>query len=213
MKVTDSRSGLVTYYREKEKEYMRVPVITKTYNKQCGQVRDVCCPSCGQRVAFTKIKNKTIVSIMFIPFICGTNAAFLQCPMCGSAWKVAKKALTNIHNEQDVLNELHRIAEQKKTAVNKYSTGFSDKNQTIAVVLACLFTAYGAPFFYIGKPIYGMVCLLLSVISIIFTLFPLLFLMVYGGFVLAVLIGLGKVKDKNGKYIVSKKQRQRFLND
>ena len=40
--------------------------------------------------------------------------------------------------------------------------------------------------------------------------FPGMFAVVFGGFVLAFLIGAGKIKDSKGKYIASKNQQQMF---
>ena len=62
-----------------------------------------------------------------------------------------------------------------------------------------------------GKPLWGILCLLVSILSTVLGLFPLMFLIVLGGMVFAILIGAGKVKDKDGKYIVSEKQKQSLL--
>ncbi len=127
-------------------------------------------------------------------------------------WRFAenlKRIITPAADVQEAIRMQEQTAAQEKEQYR--SAGFSAKNQTVAVVLSALLMLYGAPFFYIGKPLWGILCLLVSILSTVLGLFPLMFLIVLGGMVFAILIGAGKVKDKDGKYIVSEKQKQSLL--
>ncbi len=193
---------------------MLIPAGYRTYNKPCGTVDGCRCPRCGQMAGFTKFRYKTTGTVLFVPVASVTHAAFVRCSACGAAYEVSKKNLKDIRTGADVLNAIqeHRKDRQgqQEALREKYSVGFSEKKQTVAVWLALLLTTYGAPFFYIGKPLWGVLCLLVSLISVSMMWFPLLFVMVCFGFVLAFQIGQGKVKDKHGKYIVSQRQRELF---
>lgn len=194
---------------------MRVPVQMKTYNKQYGAVENVICPHCGMVTSFAKVKNKTTGSVLFIPVCSLTNIAYVRCTACGAAYEVNKQRFNNINNNIDLLNAVRdrhneKMEKQQKLA-EKYSVGFSDKNHTVAVILSFLLTSLGAPFFYIGKPLLGILCLLISILGGALQFFSLLFVVCYGGFILAFFILFGKVKDGKGKYILSKKQKQMFV--
>lgn len=193
---------------------MLIPVGYRTYNKQCGSVENVTCPHCGRGSRFTKIRNKTTGTVLFIPVISVTNQAYVQCGSCGAAYEVNKKGFNQVNADVDVLNAIysrHNEKQEKQRALqDQYSVGFSEKNQTVAVILAFLLTTFGAPFFYIGKPLYGILCFAVSVVCCVLQFFPGMFAVVFGGFVLAFLIGAGKIKDSKGMYIASKNQQQMF---
>ena len=184
----------------------------ETYNKQCGSVPQVCCPHCGQYTTFMKIQRKSKFRVLLLPLFVVTHQAYLVCGACGRVYPVSKKGFGQITPAADV-QEAIRMQEQTAAQEKEQyrSAGFSAKNQTVAVVLSALLMLYGAPFFYIGKPLWGILCLLVSILSTVLGLFPLMFLIVLGGMVFAILIGAGKVKDKDGKYIVSEKQKQSLL--
>ena len=139
---------------------MLIPVGYRTYNKQCGSVENVTCPHCGRVSRFTKIRNKTTGTVLFIPVISVTNQAYVQCGSCGAAYEVNKKGFNQVNTDVDVLNAIYsrhnEKQEKQRELQDKYSVGFSEKNQTLAVILAFLLTTFGAPFFYIGKPLYGI---------------------------------------------------------
>lgn len=97
---------------------------------------------------------------------------------------------------------------QEQTRETYQEAGFSPKTQTVAVILAFLLTTLGAPFFYIGKPLWGILFLVVSFLCIAAGLFPLYSVIGIAGVVFAVLLGAGKVKDKDGRYIVSSRQRE-----
>ena len=193
---------------------MLIPVGYKTHNKQYGTVENVTCPNCGKTTAFAKVKNKTTGTVIFIPVVSVTNMAYVQCTSCGAAYEVNKKGFNQINTDVDVLNAVynrHSEKQQKQQEVrDKYSVGFSEKNQAVAVILAFLLTTLGAPFYYIGKPLYGVLCFVACMAFCALGFFPGLFAVVFGGFVLAFLIGAGKIKDGKGKYIASKNQQRMF---
>jgi TM2 domain-containing membrane protein YozV len=195
---------------------MRIPVRVgyNTKNQHCGTIENVLCPKCGKITPFLKMKNTTTGKVMFIPVAKITNSAFVVCSSCQSAFEVSKKEFSHINSNLDVIHAIYnfhrsKIERDQKTS-DKYSVGFSSKNQTVAVILSFLLTSFGAPFFYIGKPLFGVLCLLVSIASRVFGFFPAMSALVYGGFVYAILLGLGKIKDGKGKYIASKKQQLLF---
>lgn len=185
---------------------MRIPVRVgyNTKNQHCGTIENVLCPKCGKVTPFLKAKNTTTGTVMFIPIVKVTNSAFVICSNCQSIFQVRKKEFSHINRNVDVIPAIHNFYQK---ANEKYCGGFSSKNQTVAVILSFLFTLYGAPFFYIGKPLYGVLCLLTSILSCVLGFFPVLFALEFGGFIYAILLGWGKIKDGKGKYIASKKQQ------
>jgi len=66
----------------------------------------------------------------------------------------------------------------------------------------------GVPFFYIGKTLWGLLCIAASFIGASLLIFPLLLVVVLAGWILTYLLWKGKIKDGSGKYIVSKAQRE-----
>ena len=146
---------------------------------------------------------------MFVPTTTITNSTYLVCSACGKAYPVFKKGFDRIDSPAKV-SEAIRAQEQaqEQTRETYQEAGFSPKNQTVAVILALLLTTLGAPFFYIGKPMWGILCLVVSFLCIASGLFPLYSVIVIAGAVFAVLLGAGKVKDKDGRYIVSSRQRE-----
>lgn len=193
---------------------MLIPVGYQTHNKQYGTVEGVQCPSCGRRTAFGKYRNKTTGRVMFVPVISITNMAFVRCTACNSAYEVDKKALDGITTGEGAVNAIYARHQQKqeehRKMLEKYSVGASQKSQGLAIFLAALFTTFGAPFFYLGKPLLGVVCLLLSFGSCATGLFPALFAVVIYGFVLAVRIAGGQVQDSQGKYLLNEQQKKQF---
>mgnify|MGYP003315519738 CR=1 FL=1 len=196
---------------------MRIPVRIgyNTKNQYCGTIENVLCSKCGNIMSFSKIKNTTTGTVMCIPVVRITNSTFVTCSGCQSIFEVRKKEFSHINSNVDAVQAIHNFyvdkLERDQKISDKYSVGFSSKNQTVAVILAFLLTSYGVPFFYIGKPIYGVLCLIISILSCVFSFFPALFLVVYGGFIYAILLALGKIKDGKGKYIASKKQQLLFV--
>lgn len=193
---------------------MLIPVGYQTHNKKYGAVEGVQCPSCGRRTTFEKFRNKTTGRVMFIPVISITNMAFVRCSACNSAYEVDKKALNGLTTGEGVVNAIYarhrQKQEEQRKLREKYSVGYSNKSQGLAVFLAALFTTFGAPFFYLGKPLLGVVCLLLSFGSCATGMFPALFAVVIYGFVLALRIAGGHVQDGQGKYLANAEQRKRF---
>lgn len=193
---------------------MYVPVRIETHNKQYGTVEGVRCPACGGWTSFGKFRNKTTGRVIFVPVISMTNRTFVRCNSCGAAYEVDKKVLNGLNSGDGVVKAIYawhqKKQDDKRRMVEKYSVGFSGKNQTVAAVLAFLVTTLGAPFFYIGKPLYGILCLILSFGACFAGLFPVLFAVVIGGFVFALRILMGKVRDGNGKYLANARQREIF---
>ncbi len=188
---------------------MLIPVEIHTYNKLCGSVPHVRCRHCGQTATFQKMKNKTTGRVIFVPIITITNSTYLVCEACGKIYPVPKKGFDQIASAAEV-DEVFRAQEETLEQKRKIyqAAGFSPKNQTVAVILAAVMTTLGAPFFYIGKPLWGILCLLVSFLCTNLGLLPIPFAIVCFGFVFAYRLGTGKVKDKKGRYIVSKKQRE-----
>lgn len=193
---------------------MLIPVGYRTHNKPCGTVENVTCPHCGRVSSFTKIRNKTTGTVLFIPVISVTNQAYVQCASCGAAYEVNKKGFNQVNTNVDVVNAIYsrynEKQEKQRELQEQYSVGFSEKNQTVAVILAFFLTTFGAPFYYIGKPLYGVLCFVACMAFCALQFFPGLFAVVLGGFVFAFLLGAGKIKDSKGKYIASKNQQQMF---
>ena len=196
---------------------MRIPIRVgyNTKNQNCGAIENVPCPKCGKVMPFWKIKNITTGTILFIPVAKITNSAFLVCSGCQSVFEVRKKEFSHINSDIEAIQAIHDFyadkLEREQKIRDKYSVGFSSKNQTVAVILSLLLTACGAPFFYVGKPLYGFLCLLASILSFAFGFIPAIsFAVGYFGFIYAILLGLGKIKDGKGKYIASKKQQLLF---
>lgn len=191
-----------------------IPAGIETKNQQYGTIDNVCCPNCGKTTSFYKIKTVTIGTVIFIPVAKTTNAAFVVCSDCKSSFEINKKEFSHINTNQEVLlaiqNFQNAARERARNTREKYSVGFSSKNQTVAVILSIFFTTFGAPFFYIGKPLYGILCFFISILSCLLGIFPISFVLVYGGFVYAALLGSGKIKDSEGKYLASKKQQLLF---
>ena len=185
-----------------------------TQNQHCGTIENVPCPNCGKIVPFWKIKNTTTGTVLFIPVAKTTNSAFVMCSDCRAAYEVNKKEFSRISSSQEAIQAIYSFhankMEREQQIREKYSVGFSTKNQTAAVILSALLTTYGVPFFYIGKPLIGVLCLLVSIASCVLQFFPVMFAVVIGGFVYAVLLGQGKMKDGKGKYIASQKQQLLF---
>ncbi len=189
-----------------------VPAGFVNKNEQCDTIENVLCPNCGNITSFIKLKNTTTGTVIFIPVAKTTNAAAVICTGCKSVFDVRKKDFSHIRSSADVLQAIQNCRDDKVKERTKYDAGFSSKKQTVAVLLAFLLTTYGAPFFYLGKPLYGIACLAASMFSAVFMCFPVLFAIVLGGFVFAFMIAAGKVKDKEGKYIASKKQQEYLMN-
>ncbi|MBE6759769.1 MAG: NINE protein [Ruminococcaceae bacterium] len=91
-----------------------------------------------------------------------------------------------------------------------YSTEYSSKSKTIAIILSIVFPTIGAHFFYLGKPIPGILCLALSLFSISIGIIPIGMMVVLSGLIYAYLIHIGKIRDGEGKYIISKKQAELY---
>lgn len=196
---------------------MRVGTRYETRNERCGVVSDVICPRCGKSAMFQKGRNTTTASVMFIRARKDVNVAFVVCEECGSVFEINKDHMDMINSSENVLQAIKDCYQERKREVfDKYSNGFSEKNQTIAVILSAVLMTFGAPFFYIGKPLYGGLCLLayfassfiLSRIDYKYGM-PVMMALVYFGVIFAIFIGMGKIKDGNGRYIVSKKQRRK----
>jgi transcription elongation factor Elf1 len=95
---------------------------------------------------FLKMKNTTTGTVMFIPVVKTTNSAFVVCSSCQSAFEVSKKEFSHINSNQEVIQAIYnfhrdKIERAQKTS-DKYSVGFSSKNQTVAVVLSFLLTSF-----------------------------------------------------------------------
>ena len=205
---------------------MRVSVAMETNHKPCGVVPQVHCPICKKESDFAKVRVKYTAKLLYlIPVMSMTQAAYVKCSCCNAAYVVDKKIIDRLSTPSEVHNaimsEIQRRQERDGNRVEKYSNaGFSEKNQTLAVILACLFTSLGIPFFYIGKLLWGFLILAgLFVlaglsrmgINVEGLIIAYSMLATFGGFALAILIAAGKVKDGKGKYIVSKNQKQAFM--
>ena len=194
---------------KRRRKTMLIPSEIRTYNTLCGLVPNVRCRHCGQTGTFHKVKNKSTGLVLFVPIITKTNSAYLVCDTCGKVYPVPKKGFDRITSAADV-NEVITAQEnaQRQEREHYQAAGFSPKNQTLAVILAITMTTLGAPFFYIGKPLWGILFLLLSLASSYLRLFAISALIVCFGFGFAYRLGTGKVKDKKGRYIVSKRQKE-----
>lgn len=192
---------------------IRIRVEYKTQNRQCGAIENVPCPRCEKMARFELFRNETSATVMsFLPIARRTNATFVRCAFCGMNYPVSRKNFRGLHTPQDVLSAVAVYYKQQEEHQQQITTaGFSTKSQLAAIFLAVLFTDLGLPFFYIGKPLYGILCLIITIVSLLFRVFLPSFILIYAGFVLAVFIGLGKVKDSSGKYILSAKQREKYF--
>lgn len=188
----------------------------ETYNKACGTIDNVACPSCGRRSTYIKVQNKTKSTIMFIPWLCITNATFVVCGACQGSYKVKQKTFKNINDNLGVLDAIHEQhqcdLEKMQKLREKYSVGVSEIKQSEAL-LSCLGVQFGLPFFFLGRPILGVLAFVSSFALIIYDKLEFMGVLPMIGMLLALFIALGKVKDRKGKYILGKKQRKEFLGD
>lgn len=195
---------------------MYIPVRSRTYDKEYGKVMALC-PKCGSGNGLIKYKNKTVTSIMLIPFFHIANGAFLRCSTCRGSFPVEKKALSGIRDAQDALGAMQayreRLRERQRALLTKYSVGFSTKNQKVAALLAFFLTVYGAPFFYLGRPLLGVLCLGLFFCGTITAWIWVGMLLFAAGIIYGCLILMGKVKDRSGKYVANARQQEAFTGD
>lgn len=193
---------------------MFVPIGFRTYNKTYDTVENVPCPNCRRLTSFTKIKNKSLATVMFIPVICTTNQAYVRCSFCGAAYEVRKKHFKQIKNSADLQNAVvfrhNELVKKVQARTEAYNGNFSEKNQVAAAVLSILLNIYGVQFFYIGKPWFGALCILVAFAAIVSGLFPILLFQFISGIVYGCLIYAGKIKDGKGKYILNEKQKQLY---
>ncbi len=188
----------------------------ENYNKSCGSIDNVACPNCGRRSTYIKVQNKTKSTIMFIPWLCYTNATFVVCGACQRAYNVKQKTFKNINDNLDVLDAIHEQhqcdLEKMQKLRDKYSVGVSEIKQSEAL-LSCLGVSFGLPFFFLGRPILGILAFVSNFALIIYDKLQFMGVLPVIGMLLALFIALGKVKDRKGKYILSKKQQKMFLGD
>ena len=187
---------------------MFIPVRYVTKNEKRGTVQGIICPHCGAITQFIKVKNTKTGSVMFIPVAKATNKTFLFCSHCGSTFDVRKKDFSKISNNADAINAIRNY---RNEMTEKYGNGFSSKSFAITLVLS-LFFMYGVPFFYIGKYLYGLLCLVCCMLGLTLgmtmNLFPLTGIIGMVNIVFVILLVRGKIKDGKGKYIVSKGQQE-----
>ncbi len=97
--------------------------------------------------------------------------------------------------------------------INKYGCppSYSKKKVSTLMWLSILFTSFGAPFFYIGQPLLGLLCLAISLISCATTFFPLMFIIAFWGiYVAPFLILNGKFKDQKRLVITTKANQEKY---
>ena len=82
-------------------------IFIRTFNKIIGLVPEVRCPNCGQITIFKKIRNICRVLILFIPLFQITNAAYVQCQDCEATYQINRKALKNINDANELINEVY----------------------------------------------------------------------------------------------------------
>lgn len=86
--------------------------------------------------------------------------------------------------------------------------GVSDKNQLVAIILGIFLNTIGAPFIYLGHIKQGLLCLVITFVTMPTGLFLVPIGVILVGWVYALRIGMGEVKDKDGKYVLSKSQKK-----
>ncbi len=188
---------------------MWVPNSIETYHKSCGMIPQVYCKVCQQHNNFLKMLIKTTGKVLFVQIISVTNMAYFKCSSCGTTYTVDKKGFDKVVTATDVYHAIQDVENKQKEVSETYkNAGFSKKNQVLAIFFFVFFTTLGVPFFYVGKPLWGLLCIAISFIGTSFRIFPLLFGVVFGGWIFAFLLWKAKIKDGSGKYIVSKKQKE-----
>lgn len=192
---------------------MYIPIRYRTYDKEYGQIMAFC-PKCGSGKGLIKSRNKTVITIMFIPFFRITNMTFLRCGACMESFPVEKKALAGIRDAQDALRAMQAYRERQREKLAafsaKYSAGFSSRSQRVAALLAFFLTVYGAPFFYLGRHLLGVLCLGLLLLGTFTRQIWIGMIPFAAGIVYGYLILMGRVKDWDGKYVVNERQREAF---
>lgn len=195
---------------------MYIPVRYRTYDKEYKRIM-ASCPKCGSGKGLIKSRNKTVITIMFIPFFQITNMAFLRCSACAECFPVEKKTLAGIRDAQDALRAMQAYRERQRekqlALLAKYSVGFSSKNQRVAALLAFFLTVYSAPFFYLGRHFLGAICLGLLLLGTFTRQIWIGMIPFVAGIVYGYLILMGRVKDWDGKYVVNERQREAFSRD
>lgn len=86
--------------------------------------------------------------------------------------------------------------------------GVSKKNQLVAVILALFFNLCGAPYFYMGYPVKGLIRLGITFISMPLGVIPVVIGVMIEGWIYAFRIGTGEAKDKAGRYVLSASQKK-----
>ncbi len=186
---------------------MLIPVGYQEHNKLCGTIPNCACPHCGKTVDLKKFRRKLTGYVIFVPVASKTLYAFLGCSECGHGFEVDKKAIKEISTPAQAADAIAAFKAEKQRKKEEFlAAGCSKKSQTVAALLAAFLTTYGAPFFYLGKPFLGIAFFAASCACLAAMFFPALIAVVLFGFFFAARICMGKVKDKEGKYIVSPAQ-------
>lgn len=105
-----------------------------------------------------------------------------------------------------------RLAEAREELYRKQkecaACGVSKKNQLVAVLLGIFLNSYGAPYFYLGHWKKGLIRILLTFITIPLGMFLIPIGVIIEGWIYALRIGCGDVKDKKGRFVLSKSQKK-----
>lgn len=108
-----------------------------------------------------------------------------------------------------------KYIEQKQEVVDKYGNppAFSKKKMK-NLLISIVFFGYGAPFFYLGKTFWGILCIFMSLLMCMTLtggmtlLLPIFIWYGWGVILFPIKILLGKVKDRNGLYVTSVKMQE-----
>ena len=221
---------------------MYIPVRIFTKNVKGKTIPAIQCPNCGHSADYDLLKQVSGATVMFIPIFRMISDGFAVCQSCGTTFPIGDKGYKQLAKARNVTtqdlfacinaaidkqkqaeqaqSEILRQAEQAQSQkqLNIVKAGFSDKKQTVAVLLALFLKPFGAHHFYLGQMRLGLLCLGIFVGSMIAALMALLLVTIFvlevfiiWGIVDAFRIGFGKYRDSDGKYVVSDKQRYSIL--
>ncbi|MBR5329622.1 MAG: hypothetical protein IKV45_05375 [Firmicutes bacterium] len=104
-----------------------------------------------------------------------------------------------------------KYIEQHQKLLRKFGEPpqFSSKKALTFGLLAFWFTDMGVPFFYIGRPLLGVLSIVVSVFSCATMFFPPMFLLAaFGVVVFPIMATTGSVKDRQGRRIAPQKTQQ-----
>lgn len=196
---------------------MLVPITERTKIIPNRTVEGCRCPRCGAVTPISYVTRRVTTWVAFIIPAGVVNTPLLLCHACNAEFDVIsdKNLAARLNTPLDVENEIRRIPAMKKAeAQSKVEVGFSDKKFWLTMLLLIPYP-FGLAFFYKGDILKGILCPLSFALAVVLPPLLAVSLLVCLGLNLFLLIQLltQNAKDKNGKYICSKRAKQNLINN